>query len=291
MTAKWSWAFLVLLPQILWAQAQVYPTRITLTEEAPSSHLTLKNPTEKIQRFRIEFAQFLMLNDGRLDKAKSINSPLVDLVKFSPKTVQIDAGDKQVVRVMATSLEELEPGDYVIHLRFVPDSDNDAQPGNTGQLSLQGRIAVAVPIIVRRGKFKIEPKLSELKALESKNGNLEISMKISNPTSYIVTGDLELKAILDNREEVLLKKTSGLSSYLPQRDFKTEFDQEELANLLKGKKLTKLKVHYFSNSETGGDYNLISETSIQTPPEPKPQRHSANLLRQGSKKAPTGKRL
>lgn len=259
---KYILFFSLILPSLVFAQAQVFPTRLTLTEETPSSYLSLKNTTGKPQKYRIELVQFLMKKDGTVSKIDAANNPLTDLLKFSPKTVEVAPNEKQVVRVMATTFDNLADGEYYIHLHFIPESDHkspDDQP--KGRFSLQARIAMAIPVVVRRGTAKVDGKLTALKAQADKNGNMAVSFKLTNTSKYFLAGDLDIIAVTD-KGDVPLVKTTGLSSYLPERLVSTVVSKEDLTEKLNNEPIKKVKVRYASNSDSGSTFELSGESEL-----------------------------
>lgn len=256
----------LLFPALVFAQAQVFPTRLTLTEEAPSSYLNLKNSTDKPQKYRIELVQFTMQKDGSSVKTDASKNPVADILKFSPKTVVIAPNEKQVVRVMATSFEGLADGEYYVHLHFIPESENgSAKPEASGRFSLQARIAVAVPLIVRKGTAKIDAQVSGLKASYDKNGNLNLNFRLSNSTKYFLTGDLEISA-LTAKGETSLYKTTGVSSYLPEREVKIAVSKNDIVQNLQNEPVKKIKIRYASNIDSGSSFNLTAESEIGAEP-------------------------
>ena len=256
---------LTFLPLVVFAQAQVYPTRIILSDEATSSYVNIKNPLGNAQKFRIELAQFVMKSDGSMSKQTPIQSELLDIVKFSPKSVVIAPGEKQVVRLMVSALDTLSEGDHYIHLQFLPeDEEASKNQEKRTSFSLRAKIAVAIPIIVRRGTPVTAPKLTSLSAIEEKDGQLTVDFNLSNSTKYFLTGDLDIYGLAD-KEEILLSKTSGLSSYLSERKVKMVIKPNEKNEKINEKLFKKIKVRYASNLGGGSDFELFAETELQTP--------------------------
>lgn len=249
----------VLLPSLCLAQAQVFPTRLTLTEEGPSSYLNLKNSTEKPQKYRIEFVQFNMKKDGTVAKAGHVNNPLSDVIKFSPKTVEIAPNEKQIVRVMATSFDDLSDGEHLIYLHFIPESI-EKSPKSNSNFNLQARIAIAVPVVVRRGTPKLEGKLTDLKAKLDPKKNLSLSFNLANKTKFFLTGDLDIIGVTD-QGEVPLSKIVGISSYIPERSFSTKLSSLEIADKTKDA-IKKVKVRYAANADSATTFDLSAEADL-----------------------------
>lgn len=255
--------FFIFFPSIVLAQAQVFPTRLTLTEEAPSSYLNLKNTTASPQKYRIELAQYLMKKDGTVVKANVENNPLTEVLKFSPKVVELAPNEKQVVRVMATAFDDLTDGDYYVYLHFIPESGSASSSPTKAKFSLQARIAVAVPVVVRHGTAKVDGKLTELKAANVKNGDLEVTFKLANSTKYFLTGNLDIIGVTDKGETVL-SQTIGITSYIPSRTVKTSVTTKDVAEKLNGESLKKVKVKFASNENSGTTFELLGEATLDS---------------------------
>lgn len=255
---KFLFFILTFLPLVAFAQAQVFPTRLTLTEEAPSSYLTLRNSTPKPQKFKIELMQLAMKKDGSVASIHNDQNPLVDDIKFSPKSIEIAPNDKQVVRIMMTSFEGLSDGDSNIYLHFIPEGSNEAK--SNAKFSLQARIAVAVPIIVRHGTPKLDAKMKDAKALKDKSGNLKVSFEATNTTKYFLTGDLEISAVTP-KGDVSLSKILSISSYIPSRIVSVDIKKEEITAKIPEADVSKLKIHYYSNNDRGAPFDLSSEVT------------------------------
>ncbi|WP_374029437.1 hypothetical protein [Bdellovibrio bacteriovorus] len=257
--------FLFFLPSLLFAQAQVYPTHLTLTEESPSSYLNLKNPTSETQTYKIELTYFKMKKDGSMRPDPSTSTTLTDILKFSPKSISLTPNEKQVIRVMVTSFDNLEDGESYVHLRFLPTqmkSGEEKNKTNGSSFSLTARIAVAVPIIVRKGAGTIAGEIKNLKATYDKQRNLTVNLSLKNTSKYFLHGDLDLFAIT-NKGEVSLDKVIGLSSYLPERSYAKRISSEELAKKLNDERITKIKVSFKSNAESASTFDLSQETEVQ----------------------------
>lgn len=251
---------LFLVPRFALAQAQVFPTRVTLSEDAPSSYLTLRNPSALPQKFKIELYQLVMKKDGTVASVDDDKNPLLDLIKFSPKSIEIQPNDKQVVRVMVTSFAELSEGDHYIYLHFVPEGD--VVPATNGsKFNLQAKIAVAIPLIVRRGVPKLDVQLLHPSAEIDSQGNLKVQSQIQNSTAYIVTGDFEITG-MSSKGDVSLVKVTSLSSYIPERLISFDLTQSDLRAKLGSEVLSKIKIKYASNADSASSFNLEKEMPV-----------------------------
>ena len=211
---------------------------------------------------KVEILDLAMRKDGAVTPAKGQHPELIESLKYSPKTVEIPPNDKQIVRVMMTSFESLPEGENHIYLHFIPIGDNEAK--SEAKLSLQARIAVAVPVIVRRGSPRLEPKMKSPTAIIDKKGNLKVSFEVTNTTKYYVTGDVEVFAITP-KGEVSLSKVLSISSYIPSRIITVDIPKESLTDKTGSEELTKFKIKYTSNEDSAAPYELVSEVPVKAP--------------------------
>lgn len=253
------------LPQIIFAQAQVFPTHITLTEDAPSSYLNLRNSTTGVQTYKVELVRFDMAKDGTLSINPKAESNLTDIIKFSPKSITVPPGDKQVVRVMVTTFEELSLGEHHLHVRFVPEAQKDANQDGAGKsrssMSLQARIAVAVPIVVRKGEGKLQASLEKVKATVDAKDDVTVSMQIKNSSPFYIYGDMEIIGIAD-KSEFSLDKIIGVGSYISDRALTKVLTKKDIEEKSGGAKIAKIKVLFKSNTESAAPFDLVGESDI-----------------------------
>lgn len=260
--------FLTLLsfafPSIVFAQVQVFPTHVTLSEETPSSYVTLKNATEDEQTYSVELTTFRMDKDGSLRTSKGAPNEIADIIKYSPKSVTLSAGEKQIVRIMATTFDNLEDGERYIHIRFLPVSkqtkSSDTKKASSS-FSLRAKIAVAVPIVVRKGPGSVSGEIKNFTATFDAKNNLDVGFSLKNKSKYYLYGDLDIIAMTDDGEKEL-GKVIGLGSYIPERQFKKTFSVSDLQEKIVDKKIKKVKVIYKSNGDSAAPFELVSETEI-----------------------------
>ncbi len=207
-------------------QAQVFPTHLTLTEAAPTSHLNLRNSSSNTQAYRIDLVHFRMDAQGNMRRLNEQKTFLQENLKYSPKTVEVAPGAKQVVRLMLPSFEGLTDGEHSVYLHVVPmNSQSEAQSKSTQKkvgaaMSLQAKIAVAIPVVVRVGEPKFGGEISDFSAALTSDSALKVRLKLKNSTRYFLTGDLEITGITP-AGEISLQKILGVSSYVPERYYES----------------------------------------------------------------------
>jgi hypothetical protein len=146
------------------AELLVAPTRVVLSPETRAAELVLVNKGSETAAFRIALENRRMRGDGSLEEAAEPRPDehfAADKLRFSPRQLVLEAGARQVVRVMATAPGELAPGEYRSHLRLMsaPISAGAAQVAGEAaadtslSIELVAIRSITIPVILRVGKL------------------------------------------------------------------------------------------------------------------------------------------
>jgi fimbrial chaperone protein len=243
-------------PWMAWAQVQIFPTRLTLTDQNISGYLNLQNSSSDPQVYELQLVLFKMRNDGSFDRQKEIPSshPLVDRLKFSPSQVTLKPGEKQIVRVMVSEFANLPTGEAYLHLQAVPQKASGAKSQAKTNFQLSARIAVAVPIVVRKGAVQAQPLILQARYKPEPDGGLKLSFEIQKKGDGLIFGDLEVLR-KQNQTEEIITKVKGIASYIDQRSFVTIIPAEE-AKKGSGLQDGELIYRFTSNSESAQSFAL-----------------------------------
>jgi hypothetical protein len=183
--------------------------------------------------------------------------PAKSLIRFSPRSVELQPNVEQIVRVIRFSSKQLEEGEYRAHLLFEPVSDSpadiDPRKPKTDSLAMQleARIAIAIPIIVRHGDPQVTGALSGLRVLPASKagGRPAFEAQLVKSGNGFLFGDLELSFIRNGESTPRsLATILGVSSYIPNRVLRYQFDLPEGLSLDQGR----LRLEYRKPPESGG---------------------------------------
>lgn len=212
---------------------QVFPTRVFLNQRVTSAHLSLKNTTESPQKYKIELKFFKMNGLGQFEEVSRPDESvsLVKNIKFSPTEVSLDSGAQQTVRLMLVNFDKLKLPEYYIHIYFLPESKKeDSEKIKTKQFQLQGKVAVAIPILFRNGTVSYDPEVKNTSIKLADQGQLILKTQIKNKTGTFFYGDLELHELGEKKESDENKVISflkGVSSYIPERELIWKIKKED----------------------------------------------------------------
>jgi hypothetical protein len=260
---------IVLATSTVSATLQVFPTRVLLTEKTPSAHLTIRHKGSKPTNYKIKTVFYKMKPDGSMlmiNDAKPRESA-VELIRFSPRTVQLKPDEEQVVRLLAYNTKTLEDGEYRAHLYFESMDNHDDFPvasnssGGAAQFFLKARLAVAIPIIIRHGQVIAEAEISQVKIVKRADGKWGFALKLHKLGEGNLYGDLKINVVGRDGTVKQVGTVNGVSSYIPERivDFELSEQNEEV---LRG---GTLQAQYFLSSAEGGKLLATADEGATTP--------------------------
>ena len=227
---------LSLLPLSAFGDIQVFPLRVMLTEKQKSAQLTIRHTGAKPTRYKISVVYYKMAIDGSVLKAdppEQQDKSAAQFFRYSPKEITLDPNVEQVVRIMTRPLARVSEGEYRAHLHFeaMDESTDPAAPGTQqgeSAMQLKARIAVAIPIIVRKGNPALTVKLSDLKIEKTPDGKPTFSAMLFKEGDAFAYGDFELRLKTKKGVEKVVGEVKGISSYIPNRKIQYPIEASKL---------------------------------------------------------------
>lgn len=217
--------FLMAGTSVAFANLQVFPLRVVLSEKERSAQIAIRHQGTSTTKYRIKAIFYQMQPDGSM---KEITEPgekegsAAKLIRFSPKEVTLQPKVEQVVRVLARFSAELPDGEYRTHLHF-EEMDNSDSPtietrGSDGaQLFLKAHLAVAIPVIVKKGLISSKVTLSNLKVITMPDKKPGFSFDLVREGNGFAYGDIEVQSVSATGETKVLNSINGVSSYINKR--------------------------------------------------------------------------
>jgi len=140
----------------------INPKRVVLADRERSATLDLMNEGQEVARYQIFFEQKMMNKEGVIVDMVDTEDGAVfakDMIRYSPRRVDIKPGQKQTIRLAARRPKNLPDGEYISHLVFkeIPSKiENGSQADNSEKklkLAFRPTLKLAIPIIVRKGEL------------------------------------------------------------------------------------------------------------------------------------------
>lgn len=257
-------ALSMLFSQIVAADLQVFPLRVVLTEKNRNAQISVRHKGTKPMRYRITTIFYRMSKDGAMT---AIASPSADehfgdkYFRYSPRQVDLEPNVEQVVRLALRFPADLPKGEYRAHLHF-EGIDEQEKPSDTptedktAKMILKARIAVAIPIILRKGQPEVKVAFKNLKTTMTQDNKLAWETTMIKEGSASVYGDFELKHQPPGGAETVVGIVKGVSSYIPERTVRFPFQVEKLGP-------GKLTLTFMSSADEGGAVLATTETVLK----------------------------
>jgi hypothetical protein len=204
----------------------VNPKRIVLSDGERGAALDLLNEGDQLVRYQIFFEQKIMTADGAIvdlpeDKQNGVYAK--DMIRYSPRRVDIAGGGRQTIRIAARRPKDLVDGEYLSHLVFkeIPiKKEREKKDGDeTFSVSINPVLKIAIPIIVRKGELSAVAALKSPRfdIDDSKNGSVLFQLVGDGDASLY--GDVEVFEIIDGevRDRVAYSKGVALYTNLEER--------------------------------------------------------------------------
>jgi len=144
----------------------VSPKRVVFEARDRSGALDLLNNSTTTARYQIFFEQKRMRSDGSMENIDTQDSAKIyakDMIRYSPRRVDIEPGAAQTIRLAVRRPKDLPDGEYLSHIVFqeIPNTAPAESSSEGGEadadaplsISLQPRLKIAIPIIVRQGEL------------------------------------------------------------------------------------------------------------------------------------------
>lgn len=213
---------LLLYTQTTFASLQVFPTRLLVTDKNRTGELTLQHNGNTTTRYKITMVFYEMNQNGEVKKVPDPGTEkgsIASMIRYSPRSITLEPNLKQTVRLLVKP-EQLPPGDYRAHVYF--ETADDVSEENTKTLKnggatmkLTARVAVAVPVVFRKGAKEAQLKVTQAEIIENKDKTKSLKVSFQKNGSSFMYTDLVLNETSLKKEESPQKVTEikGVSIY------------------------------------------------------------------------------
>ncbi len=252
------------ISSIALADLQVFPLRVLLSEKDRNTQISVRHRGKTPMKYRITTVFYKMSPDGTmkiLDKKQVTEKSADSLFRYSPKQVLLEPDIEQVIRVVMRAPADLPEGEYRTHLHFEGIEDASEKPAtqekaSDPQMILKARMAVAIPIIVRKGNPTFKVTLTDLKYVKTSDQKPAFSVDMKREGNGIPFGTFEVLSLIAGKEPKVVGVVNGVSSYI---DFRNVTFPLLEAPIVPGK----LKVVFKKPAADGGEEISSAETELK----------------------------
>ena len=181
----------------------IAPHRVVISPDQRTTEVTVANQSDYKRRYEISMIDSVMTETGATKRVDTFEYSAKRMVRYVPRAVILEPGERQTVRLMVRRPKDLADGDYHSHLLFreKPLEQEKPQEGEKERkfsFEVGAQYGVAIPVIVQQGTVESAVKVAEVskhaegKALTIKfdrQGNAEASAYLR---AFKVTGGTEV---------------------------------------------------------------------------------------------------
>lgn len=180
------------------ASLLISPTRLAFDERDRVQTVTLINPTQKTNVYRVGWTEQKIGTNGSYENLseKELESfPIASpFMRISPRQVTLGPGERQVVKVMLRRKSDMEEKEYRSHLTFtaLPDASNDAKGQSQGMsMKLNLLLSYSIPVVMRKGQLNVKTEISDIEIVKNENAEIKrLLVKLSRTGKMSTTGNL-----------------------------------------------------------------------------------------------------
>lgn len=252
------------------AQALLYPTRLVLEHGEHTAIFGIKNTGNATGGYRVELVDMHMREDGTVEQLiEGQNEPfsLKRFVRISPRSITLEPGQDQNIRIMIRSAENLEPGEYRTHIKVTLVDNNLDNKGESAKdqptkditVVIKPRLSLIVPLIIRYGKtfYSTTIEKASIRYVSSSNGQKipYADLLLTRTGNRSSMGNIDIEYRNEQGKSYLLKHLVGLPIYRPTERREISLPLEVPAGMVLKK--GSLHITYRAQESEGG--GLLAE--------------------------------
>jgi len=206
-------------------QLMVHPSRVVFRGTERAARIDVTNNGSETATYRISFVRKRMTEAGEF---VTVDEPLPgerfadEMVRYSPRQVELPPGGSQVVRLQFRKPADLETGEYRSHLllQALPPArrPGSGAAGTTTDLNIEltAVVSVSIPVIVRSGPVMARTSLSGLRLAEGSTPEApSAAFEIRREGTRSVYGDVIAYFTPHGGKELVVGRANGVAVYVP----------------------------------------------------------------------------
>lgn len=194
--------------------ATISDFRVLFDDRKRGERLTVSNRQNSAQRFRLEFTEFGMNEQGALTPATPETATWAtarDLIRFSPRgEFVLQPGETQQVRLALRKPSGLPRGEYRSHLRVRALGAVSTAPSGFG---LQPLISLTIPVVVRHNTA---PAQADIAAIAPAPTQPAVSVLLRRAGEESLYGEVRLR-VAGSNDAIGLVRNVSVYTTTPQR--------------------------------------------------------------------------
>ena len=160
------------------------PSRINIVEGKPVQEIRITNMSDIARSYSVTAHNLIMQENGLTARVDTFDYSAKRMMRFVPHQININPGERQILRIMARFPEGTEDGEYHTHLEFLENVSKRAELNkhiegkeNQARMNAQIAYATAIPIVLTKGEIKTDVSMSDVKlGREDRSGRPNVSL-------------------------------------------------------------------------------------------------------------------
>lgn len=210
----------------------VSPTRITLSDKNNVGVMNVTNMSNSVRHYTISLENIIMTEQGVTTEVENFEFSAKRMVRFVPREVRLEPGERQAVRIMARVGADMPDGDYHAHIHFLEDATKrERVKDDSGKVSIQAPLSYStlIPIVVSHGEVKVSLEMQDVKVSKSEDGKKYfVSMKLNRSGNGQGTAYFDTILTGGGKESVPTpRRTAYIYREIDSRHYQYEFPVSE----------------------------------------------------------------
>lgn len=226
------------------------PTRVNLSDQNPVTEVRVTNTSKIARSYNVSLHDLVMTPEGTTTRVDNFDYSARRMVRFVPRRFDLQAGELQIVRIMARIPPDLEDGEFHSHLEFLEnvrrrDALNTDVTENAGPGRAKARsgvsYATAIPLTLTKGAIQTTLDVDSL-ALERGVGGalsyLTMQLKRSGNGQGNAAFEVDYTALSGDTVKAGVRRKAYIYRELDARQYRFALELAEGVTLEKGGVLT-----------------------------------------------------
>jgi hypothetical protein len=234
----------------------ITPTRVIFEGRKQSESIFLVNVGTEKASYSISFINNYQTEEGAYKRAEPTNDDEMfadKYLRFYPRTVSLEPGESQTIKLQCRRTPEMKDGEYRSHLYF--RSEESYEPlGKTKRDSIETIsvkltpvYGISIPVIVRSGEVNVSASLGNFEMQTNQDATAILKLTINRAGNMSVIGNLSVEYIPEKGKAVEIGALKNLAVYpeLNKRIVSIHLNQSASIDFKSGK----LRITYGSLSD------------------------------------------
>lgn len=200
------------------ASLLVSPLRVTFSDRDRTDQIILINQGNDRRTYRLEWIEQTVDEKGKyivLEESADFNHAS-DLIRFSPRQVTLNPGERQVIKLLLRKPANLKEGEYRSHLKFtaIPsDMDDSDTSGGAGiSMKMHMFMSYSIPVLVKHGNEQPSVRIGNT-FLTQKDGKYSLQTELFKDSKFGMSGEVLAIQQMENGEEKIVARLNNVNVF------------------------------------------------------------------------------